>query len=172
VGSGGLRRGVVPFRGRGVCLSNNGSPRPPFGFRSATLPVSLPPGALTVRRVRPHGLLRPSSSFGSGRVHRPGFCGLHRPMERDVVPSWTSRFFPIVPRKSNDSVRSLADFRVASRQGMFRRRCRGTSPATASHRVPFPFDGSGPCGFALGCHASGLRHLSGLVTRMAPSSPQ
>lgn len=38
-------------------------------------------------------------------------------MERDVVPSWTSRSFPLVPRKSNDSGRLLADFRVASRTG-------------------------------------------------------
>lgn len=57
-------------------------------------------------------------------------------------------------------------------QGFVRHRCRGTSPATASLRVFSPFDGSGSRGFALGCQASGLRHLSGLVTRLTPLSPR
>lgn len=93
-------------------------------------------------------------------------------MERDVVPSWTSRSFPFVPRKSNDSVRPLADFRVASRTGDVPS---SMSRVVARDRLSagsLPLRRFRSSRLCPGPPRLGLWRLSGLITRMVPSSPR
>jgi len=142
-----------PFRGRGLALPARWPPRPPFGFGDATLVGFRSLVGLSVRRVRPYRLLRPSSSLGSGRFHRrpvSGSCGQWN--DTCFVPSRTLR--------SSPSYRAASNFRPTARP------CRVAAPSGNVHRaVSRPSPRPPLFGFCplrrfrpvrrrLGCHAS------------------
>jgi len=117
-----------PFRGRGLALPARWPPRPPFGFGGATLVGFRSLVGLSVRRVRPYRLLRPSSSLGFDRFHRRPVAG-SRGHQNDTcfVPSRTLRSSPLYRAASN--FRSTArPFRVAAPSGNVHRAASRPSP--------------------------------------------